>query len=151
MRMITVVYRKSQPCLNNMLSKFNLATSEQPQFILLLRHDGATQEEMSSLLFVDKAATARAVKSLEEKGFVKRIQDKHDRRQNKVFLTDKGKEYGPMVKQELLNFNKLLTQGIDSKSLDIMYDALVALEENAVNLSKAKNAEQDGVNDGNAN
>lgn len=153
MRMITVLYRKSQSCLNIALNKYNLTTAEQPIFTALQRHDGAAQEKLSSLISVDKAAVARAVKSLEEKGYVRRVQDEHDKRQNRVFLTDRGKEYWPKIKQELGRFNGLLTQNIDKNSLDIIYNALLKMEENAVNLSMNKNSlsQPDGAGNGNDN
>lgn len=137
-RMITVLYRKSQSYLSFALSKYNLTSAEKPIFAILQIYDDVTQEALSSLLSIDKAATARTVKSLEKKGFVKRVQDEHDKRQNRVTLTDEARKLWPDVKNELLNFNKLLTQNIDTNSLDIIYDGLLLMEENAVAMAKNK-------------
>lgn len=35
-------------------------------------NEGINQEELSALVFLDKSLTARAIKSLEEKGFIRR-------------------------------------------------------------------------------
>ncbi|MCI2000004.1 MAG: MarR family transcriptional regulator [Clostridia bacterium] len=56
----------------------------------LYENEGINQEELSSLLLIDKALTARTVKSLEEKGYVIR-KVAEDRRFKKLFLTDKAK------------------------------------------------------------
>lgn len=90
-RMITLLGRKSQRCIGEALRKHGLTAAEEPFFMSLQHHDGATQEELTALVCVDKAATARAVKSLEDKGILFRTQDEHDRRQNRVCLTEKGK------------------------------------------------------------
>jgi DNA-binding MarR family transcriptional regulator len=121
------------------LSKHNLTTAELPFFAALQKYDGATQEELSVLVSVDKSATARTVKLLEEKGFARRVQDETDRRQIRVFLTDKARENWPNVEQELISFNELLTRNIAADSLETVYGALLQMEENAVQMSLNRN------------
>lgn len=137
-RMITLLARKSQIYISGALSKYNLTAAEQPFFMALQHHEGITQEELTTLVCVDKAATARAVKSLEEKGYLRRVQDEQDRRQNRIYLTETAKELGPVVKGELLHFNELLTQGIEGEKLEIIYDALLKMEENFVSMAAAR-------------
>lgn len=137
-RMITVVYRKSQSYLSLALSKYNLTMAEEPFFAALQENDGVTQEEISSLLSIDKAATSRAVKSLEEKGFLKRTQAGHDRRQNRIFLTEAGRQRWSDVHSELIRYNSLLMQNIDKDIQDIIYDSLLVMEENIINMAKTK-------------
>lgn len=148
-RMITILYRKSQSYLSNALSRHNLTTAEQPFLAALQKIDGATQDELSALISVDKAATARMLKLLEDKGYVTRVQDEQDKRQNRVYLTSAGREFWPRIKNELICFNDLLTENIDATSLDIAYKALLQMEKNAILLSMNKPTiiEQDGTND----
>ena len=149
-RIITVLFRKSQSCLSLLLSKYNLTAAEQPFFAALQKCDGITQDELSSLISVDKSATARTVKLLEEKGYVTRVKDEQDRRQNRVFLTEKARECWPNVQRELMRFNELLAQNIDANTLGIVYAALKNMEENAIYLSMNKDilAEQEGMANG---
>ncbi|GHU40455.1 transcriptional regulator [Spirochaetia bacterium] len=139
-RLITVLYRKSQSYLSVALSKHNLTTAEQPFFAALQKYDGITQEELSTLICVDKAATARALNSLEKKGYVKRVQDQHDKRQNKVFLTTTARKHWPAVERELIRFNELLIKNIDKNSLETIYNSLLQMEENATRCSLNKNS-----------
>lgn len=149
-RMITLLARKSQGYIGCVLTKYNLTAAEQPFFMTLQHHEGITQEELTAFVCVDKAATTRAVKSLEEKGFLVRIQDKQDRRQNRIYPTDAAKQIIDSVRKELLNFNNLLTQGIEPQSLDLVYTVLLKMEENFVHISKDKSVltEQGGQKDG---
>ena len=47
--------------------------------------DGIKQEEMASSLNIDKGTTARAIKKLEEEGYIYRQKDKEDNRAQLVF------------------------------------------------------------------
>ena len=65
------------------------------QYIFLLnlyRCDGITQEELTAKVKLDKATTARAIKKLEDKGYVKRVKKENDRRAYKLELTEKAEE-----------------------------------------------------------
>lgn len=136
--MITLLARKSQSYIGSALGKYNLSAAEQPFFMALQRYEGATQEELTAIVCVDKAATARAVKSLEEKGYLIRVQDKQDRRQNRIYPSDTANRLADAVRSELLHFNDLLTQGIDPQDLDIIFAGLQKMEENFSNISNNK-------------
>jgi len=91
-RLINLLARKSQMYLGKVLSQYNLRQQKSRFLWLCKNREGITQEELTSIVCVDKAATARAVRSLEEKGYLLRIQDEKDkgktgfirlRRQNK--------------------------------------------------------------------
>ncbi|UWV47717.1 MarR family winged helix-turn-helix transcriptional regulator [Acetivibrio thermocellus] len=129
-RLINLLARKSQMYLGKVLSQYNLTAAEEPFFMALQNREGITQEELTSIVCVDKAATARAVRSLEEKGYLLRIQDEKDKRQNRVYPTEKAKQIGQEVRTELMKFNKLLTRNIKEEDLDRLYSLLLQMEEN---------------------
>lgn len=137
-RMITLLARKSQGYLSSALSKYNLTVMEQPFFMALQHYEGITQEELTVIACVDKSATTRAVKSLEEKGYLIRVQDKQDKRQNRIYPTMAAKQLGETVRNELLYFNDLLTQGIEPENIDLVYETLLKMEENLTNILNEK-------------
>ena len=137
-RMITLLSRKCQSYLSRELSKYKLTAAEQPFFMALQHCEGITQDELTAVVCVDKSATARAVKSLEEKGFLIRIQDKNNRRQNRLYPTDKAKQISGSVKQELLHFNDLMTQGILPQTAEEVYMALLKIDENLTEMLGGK-------------
>lgn len=148
--MVTLLARKSQAHIGSALEKYDLSAAEQPFFMALQHHEGITQEQLTAIVCVDKAATARAVRSLEEKGYLVRRQDETDRRQNRIYPTEAAKRLGPMVKKELLRFNDQLTRGIRPEELDIISSCLQTMEENLAAAAdrKAGSAEQGGQRDG---
>lgn len=66
----------------------------QARLLSLLSHNEgvATQEALSSSLFVDRSNAGRALKQLEQEGYVTRKQDSRDHRTKQVQLTDKGRK-----------------------------------------------------------
>lgn len=129
-RMITLLARKSQIYLGNALNKYDLTAAEQPFFMALQRYEGITQEELTAIVCVDKAVTTRVVRSLEEKGYLTRLQDEKDRRQNRIYPTKKAKQLALVVKEELQKFNDMLTEGIDIKSQELICQILLQMEDN---------------------
>jgi DNA-binding MarR family transcriptional regulator len=133
-KVISFIYRKTLVHVKAALKKFNLAAGEQPFFMLLRCYDGATAEDLSSLLDIDKAATARAIKSLEDKGFIRRVRGVEDKRQNKLFLTGQAKAQFRGIDKALQNWNAVMTKGIDENALDTAYSALTKMRENISNI-----------------
>lgn len=133
-RMITLLSRKMQPHLQKTLTGHNITVAEQPFFGTLQHYDGVTQEDLTEMLKFDKAATARAVQSLEKKGLVTRTRDKNDKRKNRLYLTEEAKKRWPAVRNDLSHFNERLIWGIDARSLEITYQVLQKMEENLVDM-----------------
>lgn len=127
---VIYVARKSQLCIGSRLEKYGITAAEEPFFMAIQYHEGATQEELTALVGVDKAATTRAVRSLEEKGFLTRKQDEKDRRQYRVYATKKALDIGETVHEELLGLNEELLRGISSEEQKILQRALQQMETN---------------------
>lgn len=78
------------------------------QMIILKKlheEDGLPQNELALLTYRDKSSLARLLATMERKEVIVRIQSKHDKRINKVYLTDKGrllfKNTRPVIKEIL--------------------------------------------------
>lgn len=96
-RLVAILYRNNQMYLNSQLKRYGITSAEVGILMSLFRKEGKTQEELSQWLHIDKAATTRTVRTLEEKNFIIRKQDEHDRRCNRIFLTEQGKALEPRV------------------------------------------------------
>ena len=141
-REINILARKTQMYLGNILAKYELTAAEQPFFLAVLRREGMTQEELTAAVCVDKAATTRAVQSLEKKGYLKRVQDTQDRRKNLLYPTQAAKELSALVRGELYDFDRRLTAGIEERELETVYNALLRMEQNLTELFAQKERER---------
>lgn len=133
---ILLISRKSQIYLGSHLKKFNITAAEAPFFLIIKNFDGMTQEELTAIVNVDKAVTTRVIQSLEKKNFIKKVQDKKDKRQNRIYATDQLKKIGPEVIEELKKFDERVLKGIDEKDIDISQEVLLKIEENFMKISK---------------
>ena len=128
-RVLTRLARKCQIAVGNALQQYNLTAAEEPFLMSVLNNEGLTQEELTAYVGVDKAAASRTVRSLVEKGFLFRVQDPKDKRQNRVYPTDKAKEIGPLVRKELYKINLALTKELTQEEDDQVYHLLVRIDE----------------------
>lgn len=123
-RPMSILHRHSQVYFNCSLKEFGITSAEYSFLLYLYRNDGATQDELSSYLYIDKAATARAIQSLEQKGYITKAKDPHDKRCNRIFLTDKAKTHEEEIWRRIRRWGEYLTEGIDEMTIDTIIDAL---------------------------
>lgn len=98
---ISVLHRQFQVYLNRELKDYDINSSEYIFLVNLYSEDSISQERLSSNLFINKAATARAISRLENLGYVQRTRDPSDSRAYLVTLTEKGLEMRNFIKAKL--------------------------------------------------
>lgn len=117
---ISQLYRKGSVFINKEVSKYGISSG---QFMFLLEvyiQDGRNQEEISEKLKIDKGTTARALKKLEEQGFITRVKDEYDKRSNKVYLTNKAKEIRENVFDVLRDWNNMISKSLTEEEEETM-------------------------------
>ncbi|MCA9908666.1 MAG: MarR family transcriptional regulator [Anaerolineae bacterium] len=96
------------------------------RLLRLLSQEGgeATQDALSNLLFVDRSNAGRALKRLEQEGYVARNKDDADKRTNLVQITNKGleavKEISELGKEMAHSFFGDLTEDEAGTIVDLM-------------------------------
>lgn len=128
-RLVSILYRQSQQYINCALKRLNVSSSEFIFMMALYNNEGISQENLSELLQINKAATARGIKSLEQKGFVYRIIDEKDRRAYKVYTTDKGKSCKEKMYTVRKGWTDLMAEGMDEETFNTIYNYLKATTE----------------------
>ena len=92
---------------------------------------GLSQDEIAKLLFINKSTAARALTSLEERGYVRREQTPEDKRKSLVFPTDKMLSILPSVREASALWNEIIEDGISGEDLRVFDSVLLRMEENA--------------------
>lgn len=129
-RIITTLSRNIQQELKEVVEPFGITAGEEPYFMELVYEEGLTQDELTNRVSVDKSATARVVRSLEEKGYLKREIDKDDRRNKRLYLTEEARaKYKPLV-NALQQYNQKLTEGLTEEQYDLVYRCLQMMQAN---------------------
>jgi len=71
-RWISMLYRYSQIYVGNKLQPYGIGKGQFMFLIKLFERDGLNQDELVDGLNIDKGTTARALRKLEQEGYIKR-------------------------------------------------------------------------------
>jgi DNA-binding MarR family transcriptional regulator len=128
-KFIGILNRQFQMYINTALNDIDLSFSEYIFLVNLYDNEGINQEELSSVLFINKSATARAMKILEEKQFLIRKTCDKDKRAKRLYLTDKGRKSKKDICSLLENWMNLITNGMNGETIDIVANGLQFMAE----------------------
>jgi DNA-binding MarR family transcriptional regulator len=118
-KLISHICRQNQKFLSKELKPYQLGGGGQHSFLIeIIRQPGVNQDQLTTELKFDKATTARSVKQLEEVGYIERMVDEKDRRSYRLYPTQKGLEFYPILKNILKISNDLLTSELTEEEKD---------------------------------
>ena len=137
-RLISILYRKGLIYKNIHLKEIDITASEQPFMSALFWQDGVSQDLLSRYLYIDKASTARVIQSLIKKGLVTKEKDKDDKRINRIFLTEKGRNCREDIFSVLDDWGDILTDDMPPEEKDIAYNYLERMVKNVENYIEDK-------------
>lgn len=129
---ISVLHRQFQIYLNRELKDYDINSSEYIFLVNLYEKDGVSQEQLSANLFINKAATARAMRRLEKLGYIKRTRDPQDCRAYLVTLTNKGLEMRDFIKMKLDYWKKTISKGLTTAEKEELIRMIKQMSENAL-------------------
>jgi len=127
---VSVIYRHLQIYLNHQFTAYGFGSGQHMFFNFISRHEGTTQKELSRIMVIDKATTAKAVRKLTELGYVRAVQKEEDRRSYGLYLTDKGREILPEVRSILRGTTEILQEGMEPEEAEKTRRALEHMLEN---------------------
>lgn len=134
-RYISILYRYAQSYLTKQLEYLNIGSGQYIFLTTLFRKAGISQEELSCELKIDKATTAKALKKLEEEGYVIREIDMKDKRAYKLFLSPKALEIIPLIQNVANDWEKGITAGLSEEENLWAEQILSKMAKNAYDLN----------------
>ena len=121
---ISQIYRKGRTFIGKSLDEYNIGQGQVMFLLELYIQDGINQEELAEVLKIDKGTTARAIKKLEDNGFIRREKDEKDKRSNRVYLTEKGESIKENVFYILNQWDKKISEQLDKEEKELMIKLL---------------------------
>ncbi|WP_405304429.1 MarR family winged helix-turn-helix transcriptional regulator [Methanobrevibacter sp.] len=91
-KLISIIARGHSIYLNHNLKDLDINATQLHLLFEISHQSSINQENIASRCNINKGAVARSIKKLEEKGLIVREIDCENRRQNKISLTQKGRE-----------------------------------------------------------
>ena len=122
--------RQTRKYLELEAEKLGLKTGD--LFILnqLRKKEGLSQNQISSLMRMNKAHIARSTSHLLEKNYIVPISDKNDSRVKKLYLTETAKELIPKIIIIFKNWSKTLTSDFSEDEESLIIKLLSRMCEN---------------------
>ncbi len=86
--------------------------------------NGTPATRIGPSIGMEPRSLTRTLKTLEERGWIRRETDDADKRFVKVFLTDEGKRRREMAREGVISFNTMLRDQIPLDKLVIFFDVI---------------------------
>ena len=96
----------------------------------LYAKEAVTQSELAAFMDLEKATLGRLLDRLEEKEWIERRPDRHDRRIKRVYLTDRVQGLMRSLRAIAADIRRDATKGIESEQHEAFVDTLLKIKAN---------------------
>lgn len=111
-RTLTFLYRSRAKFMGERLRDYGFSGAMYMILLHVDRHPGASQDSIANHMYLDKCNVARRTKKLEALGYLYRETNQNDRRQNNLYLTEKGRELVPIIRSYMGQWGREITAGL---------------------------------------
>ncbi len=139
---VSIIYRYGQNYLSKKLESLNIGSGQYIFLVNLYKKPGISQEELSDLLRIDKATTAKAIRKLIAEGYVERKIDESDKRAYNVFLTLKGLAVIPTIQTYIKDWESFLMENLTEEEINLAKILLNKMACNAYQITKLEDSNE---------
>ena len=130
-RWFSILHRRSQLFVVEACQKLDLTFSEYIMLIRIYDHEGAKQDDLAAMLYLDKAVVTRTINLLVNKGFIYREADSSDRRIRHIYLTDYGRQQHDFLRNVIQGWVDYLVKDMDKAEVKELFEGFHKLVEKA--------------------
>lgn len=112
--------------------KFGLTRGQHSFLTRIAENPGINQENLSYILKVDRSTTAKALKKLIDKGYIKKVHPENNKKEWILFITEEGKALNDSMEDSVINPLEKLYEGVPREDLDMFYKILSTMDSNIV-------------------
>jgi DNA-binding MarR family transcriptional regulator len=99
-------------------------------FILMnVDKEGTPSTSLGPKMGMEPTSLSRTLKTMEDRGLIRRQEDKIDKRKVLIFLTEEGIESRRMVKNFVLGFNQQIFEKISKSKLNAFYEVVQKVDQ----------------------
>lgn len=112
------------------LSNVNLHPGQMPMLDILYRQEGLSQREICSRLCIKPSTVTVSLQRMEKAALIYRVADAKDKRIQRIYLTDSGKEIHREVEKIRKEVGSVMLQGMTPKEVDHLKKQILQMQEN---------------------
>lgn len=121
---------------NAYAGRFDLTMATGYVLLNIDAEQGTPATKIGPLLGMEPRSLVRMLKTLEERGLIRRETDEADKRFVRIYLTDEGRAKREMAREGVIEFNKMVRDRIPLEKLVVFFDVikeinLIVEDENA--------------------
>lgn len=114
---------------DKMASKYDASLSMAFVLMAIFEEDGTPVTKIAPRIGMEPNSLSRVLKKLEEKNWVKRIQDKTDKRKVLVHLTEAGLEKRKIALKAVFKIEQDATKDIEPEKLNTFFEVMYAIKD----------------------
>ena len=130
-RWFSILHRRSQLFVVEACQQFGLTFSEYSMLIRLYDKEGAKQDDLAAMLYLDKAVVTRTINLLVKKGFIYREADTVDRRIRHIYLTEYGRQQHYYLRNVIQGWIDYLVEDMDKDEVKELFNGFHKLVDRA--------------------
>lgn len=111
------------------LEQRDIHPGQPPMLMIVEKNEGITQNQIAEKLNLRPATVAIVLRRMEKAGLINRKQDENDRRLQRVYLTEKGKDQCKFLKEQMQKTESIALHGFsdeEKNQLKEFLDRIVA-------------------------
>ncbi len=90
-RLVKIVYTALRRELERMARQAGLTAAQWSALGMLYHFPGSTNSDLEAILLIERPSVTSLIRGMEERGWVVRVDDPHDGRSKRIYLTETGK------------------------------------------------------------
>ena len=130
LRSIGVIARSLDSISNIEFKQYDLTKGQYIYLARIYENPGIIQEKVAEMIKVDRTTAARAIKKLENNGFIVRKQAPDNKKEKKLYVTKKGEETYPILSREENYSNEVALSGLSDSQKKQVFELLEVVEKN---------------------
>lgn len=131
-RLISFLERRRRRFMNEGLKDYAVHGTMFMYIVTLDNFPGSSQDFLAEHLCIDKSNVARSAKRLEAEGYILREVSELDRRQYCMYLTEKGQQLLPIIRNLLSQWAEMAAEGLPEEQKRLASEILNVMHENVL-------------------
>jgi len=130
LREIGMIARAMDSISNIEFKEFDLTKGQYLYLVRICENPGVIQEQLVEMIKVDRSTATRAIQKLEINGFIEKKDDPHNKKNKKLFPTEKGEKVYPFIKRENDYSNLIAVEGFSEIEEKTAFELLQRMRKN---------------------
>lgn len=119
LREIGMIARALDSISNIEFKELDLTKGQYLYLVRIFENPGIIQEQLLELIKVDRSTATRAIQKLELNGFIEKKNAPDNKKINRLFPTEKGKDAYPFIKRENEYSNRIALNGFTEQEAEL--------------------------------